>query len=71
MPHVHIHGSAWCAVEKAPTGSQLLIMFCFFFFFGIYMKIMGIKLNFEAKSVLESRNLDFNCLRKAGKENFD
>ena len=35
------------------------------------MKIMGNKLNFEAKSVPESRNLDFNHLRKAGMENFD
>ena len=32
---------------------------------------MGIKLNFEAKSALESRNLDFDYLRKAGMENFD
>ena len=26
MPRVHIHGSVQCAVEKAPTRSQLLIM---------------------------------------------
>ena len=32
---------------------------------------MIIKLKFEAKSAPESRNLDFNCLRKAGMENFD
>ena len=31
MPHVHIHGSAQGAVEKAPTGSQLLTMLFFFF----------------------------------------
>ena len=30
MPHVPIHGSAQCAVEKAPTGSQLLTMLFFF-----------------------------------------
>ena len=33
MPHVCIHGSTQCAVEKAPTGSQLLTMLFFFFFF--------------------------------------
>ena len=33
MPHVRIHGSTQCAVEKAPTGSQLLTWFFFFFFF--------------------------------------
>ena len=32
---------------------------------------MGIKLNFEVKSVPESSNLDFNHLRKATMENFD
>ena len=32
---------------------------------------MTITLNFEVKSALESRNLDFNHLRKAGMENFD
>ena len=34
MPHVPIHGSTQCAVEKAPTGSQLLT--CYFFFFKKY-----------------------------------
>ena len=33
MPHVRIHGSTQCAVEKAPTGSQLLTCYFFFFFF--------------------------------------
>ena len=31
VPRVPIHGSTQCAVEKAPTGSQLLTMQFFFF----------------------------------------
>ena len=36
MPHVCIHGSTQCAVEKAPTRSQLLTCYFFFFFFKKY-----------------------------------
>ena len=33
MPRVRIHSSTQCAVEKAPTGSQLLT--CYFFSFAV------------------------------------
>ena len=39
MPHVCIHGSTQCAVEKAPTRSQLLTCYFFIFFFKKYKLI--------------------------------
>ena len=49
MPHVHIHGSAQCAVEKAPTGSQLLTMFFFFFFFFLIKNETNLQVNLSVE----------------------
>ena len=58
MPH--IHGSTQCAVEKAPTGSQLLTCYFFFFFFKKY------KLSAEFGSEMYAETWEFG-LRKFNK----
>ena len=65
MPHVCIHGSTQCAVEKAPTRSQLLT--CYFFFFKKYQLIY----EFGSKKYAETGNLDLENLIKAEMDNFD
>ena len=51
---VCIHGWVWCAVEKAPTGSQLLTML---FFFEL-KKSYNFKIQFGSEKCAKSGNLD-------------
>ena len=60
VPHVRIHGSTQCAVEKAPTGSQLLT--CYFFFF--FLKKYELIYEFGSKKYAEMGNLDLENLIK-------
>ena len=61
MPHVCINSWARCAVEKAPTGSQLLTML--YFFFWIKEKLQLLKLNLEVKNVPKNGNLDLSIYK--------
>ena len=65
MPHVRIYGSTQCAVEKAPTRSQLLT--CFIFFLKKYQLIY----EFGSEKYAETGNLDLENLIKAEMDNFD
>ena len=64
MPRVRIHGSTQCAVEKAPTGSQLLT--CYFF-----KKKYELIYEFGSEKYAETGNLDLENLIKAEMDNFD
>ena len=67
MPRVRIHGSTQCAVEKAPTGSQLLT--CYFFFF--FLKKYELIYEFGSEKYAETGNLHLENLIKAEMDNFD
>ena len=69
MPHVHIHGSTQCAVEKAPIGSQLLT--CYFFFVFCFLKKYKLIYEFGSEKYAEMGNLDLENLIKAEMDNFD
>ena len=69
MPRVRIHGSTQCAVEKAPTGSQLLT--CYFFFFFFFLKKYELIYEFGSEKYAETGNLDLENLIKAEMDNFD
>ena len=69
MPHVRIHGSTQCAVEKAPTGSQLLT--CFFIFLIFFLKKYELIYEFGSEKYAEMGNLDLENLIKAEMDNFD
>ena len=75
MPRVHIHGSAQCAVEKAPTGSQLLTMLFFFFFFLLKSEMnLQVNLNVEFGSKKYAKKWEFGLrkvLIKAEMDNFE
>ena len=65
LPHVHIHSWAWCAIEKAPIGSQLLTMLFFKFFLFIYFfyffelkKSYAFKIKFRSEKCAKNGNLD-------------
>ena len=60
MPRVRIHGSTQCAVEKAPTGSQLLTCY-FFFFFKKYELIY----EFGSEKYAKTGNLDLENFNKS------
>ena len=70
MPCVRIHGSTQCAVEKAPTGSQLLTCFFIFLIFFLFKKYELIY-EFGSKKYAETGNLDLENLIKAKMDNFD
>ena len=70
MPHVRIHGSTQCAVEKAPTGSQLLTCYFFFFFFFFFKKYK-LSDEFGSEKYAGMGNLDLENLIKAKMDNFD
>ena len=70
VPHVRIHSSTQCAVEKAPTGSQLLTCYFFFFFFFFFKKYELIY-EFGSEKYAEMGNLDLENLIKAEMDNFD
>ena len=66
MPRVRIHGSTQCAVEKAPTGNQLLtcyFFFSFFFFFFFFFKKYELIYEFGSKKYAEMGNLDLENLK--------
>ena len=69
MPRVCIHGSTQCAVEKAPTGSQLLT--CYFFFFFFFFTLRKYKLSAEFGSKKYAETWEFENLIKAEMDNFD
>ena len=68
MPHVRIHGSTQCAVEKAPHWEATpYMLFFFFFFFKKYELIY----EFGSEKYAETGNLDLENLIKAKMDNFD
>ena len=69
MPCVRIQGSTQCAVEKAPTGSQLLT--CYFFFFFFFLKKYELSDEFGSEKYAETGDLDLENLIKAEMDNFD
>ena len=72
MPCVRIHGSTQCAVEKAPTGSQLLTCyFLFYFIFLFFFKKYELIYEFGSEKYAEMGNLDLENLIKAEMDNFD
>ena len=70
MPHVCIHGSTQCAVEKGPHREPTPYN-AFFFFFFFFLKKYELNCEFWSEKYAEMGNLDLEDFNKTEMDNFD